>query len=233
MFDSLHFLRNMDFFSSVLRILLACVCGTLIGMERSYRNRPAGIRTHILVCMGSAMAALTGLYLYMALKLPSDISRISSQVITGLGFIAAGPIIVTKQLTIRGLTTASGMWTTGIIGLAIGSGYYEIGVVGTLLVLLTETWFGHLARLIRPTPTYSIEVQYSKKASLDEMLRFCKNSHMNIINLKIITPEKGSGSKHVATVTMSGSTDCEELLLQIRCMTGIAQANLASQTEDE
>ena len=225
MLESLNFLRNMDFLSVLLRVVLSCACGAAIGQERSYKNRPAGFRTHILVCMGACMAALTGLYLYLELKLPSDISRISSQVISGLGFIGAGTIIVTKKLTIKGLTTAAGLWTTGIIGLAIGSGYYELGLAGTLLVMLTETWFARLGAHIRRTPAYDIEVQYNQKTSLDEVLRFCKDNHMDIINLKIHTLEAGSEARYIAAVSLRGSKDCSDLLSEIRSMPGILNAS--------
>ena len=115
-------IRDLTPWNVVLRMVIASLLGTLIGLERSAKNRTAGFRTHILVCLGGAIAAMTGLYIYMELNLPADVSRISGQVITGLGFIGAGAIIVTKKLTIKGLTTAAGLWTTGIVGLAIGSG---------------------------------------------------------------------------------------------------------------
>ena len=225
MLDSLNFLRNMDFLSVLLRMVLSCACGAVIGLERSYKNRPAGFRTHILVCMGACAAALTGLYMYLVLKLPSDISRISSQVISGLGFIGAGTIVVTKKLTIKGLTTAAGLWTTGIIGLAIGSGYYEIGLTGTVLVMLTETWFARLGAHIKRMPAYNIELMYNQKTSLDKVLRFCKDNRMDIINLKIHTPEEGSEAQYIAAVSLRGSKDCSELLDEIRSMPGILDAS--------
>ena len=135
MLTILNGLRDLSFWAILVRMLVAVLCGTLIGLERSSKNRPAGFRTHILVCLGAAVASITGLYLYLGLELPADISRISGQVVTGLGFIGAGTIIITKKMTIKGLTTAAGLWTTGVIGLAIGSGYYELGVLGTALVL--------------------------------------------------------------------------------------------------
>ncbi|MBQ9299285.1 MAG: MgtC/SapB family protein [Clostridia bacterium] len=225
MLNSLNSLRNMDFVSMLLRLVLSCACGAVIGLERSYKNRPAGFRTHILVCMGACVAALTGLYMYLVMKLPSDISRISSQVISGLGFIGAGTIIVTKKLTIKGLTTAAGLWTTGIIGLAIGSGYYEIGLVGTVLVMLTETWFARLGAHIKRMPAYNIELMYNQKTSLDEVLRFCKDSRMDIVNLKIHTLEEGSEAQYIAAVSLRGSKDCNDLLDEIRSMPGILNAS--------
>ncbi|MBQ3304872.1 MAG: MgtC/SapB family protein, partial [Clostridia bacterium] len=111
-------IRALGLGAVAVKTLMACLCGTLIGLERSSKNRPAGFRTHTLVCLAAAMAALTSLYIYLEMKLPSDISRIGGQVITGLGFIGAGTIIITKRMTIKGLTTAAGLWTPGVIGLA-------------------------------------------------------------------------------------------------------------------
>ncbi|MBR1586597.1 MAG: MgtC/SapB family protein [Clostridia bacterium] len=224
MLTLLNGLRGMDFFSVLLRMLIACLCGAVIGLERSAKNRPAGFRTHILVCMGSAAAALTGLYLFLELKLPSDVSRISGQVISGLGFIGAGTIIVTKKLTIKGLTTAAGLWTTGIIGLAVGSGYYEIAIAGTVLVLLAETWFATLGARIQRNPAYTVEVLYNEKTSLDRVLRFCKDSHMAITNLKIHTLDEGSEAQYIAEISLRGGESCESILSHVRVMPGIIAA---------
>ena len=89
--------RNLDFLSVIIKIVAVLVCGMAIGLERSAKNRPAGFRTHVLVCLGSAMAAMTGQYILLVLNLPTDITRISAQVITGLGFIGAGTILITKK----------------------------------------------------------------------------------------------------------------------------------------
>ena len=216
-------LRGLDFFSVLVRMVLACLCGAAVGLERSSKNRPAGFRTHILVCLGACAAALTGLYLYLGLKMSADISRISGQVITGLGFIGAGTIIVTKKLTIKGLTTAAGLWTTGIIGLCIGSGYYELGIIGTALVLLTETYFAVLSGKIQKNPTYAVEFMYNDKDSLDEVLRFCKDNRLAIVNLQIQTLTDGD-AKYAADVTLRGTYKCSELLKHVHLMPGITAA---------
>ena len=159
-------LRGMDFGSLLVRLLLSVACGTLIGLERSIKNRPAGFRTHILVCLSGTVAAVTGHYLYLGLKMPADVTRLSGQIITGLGFIGAGTIIVTNKKTIKGLTTAAGLWTTGIIGLALGSGFYEGGLLGTALVIVAETGFAKLGIEIRKRPEFSIELLYNEKTPL-------------------------------------------------------------------
>lgn len=227
-FDSL---RGLSLGAVALRMGLSCLCGLLIGLNRSAKNRPAGFRTHILVCMASVLAAATGLYLFTELKLPSDISRISSQVISGLGFIGAGTIVVTKKMSVTGLTTAAGLWTTGIIGLAIGSGYYELALLGTALVVITEILFAPLGDRIQRQPEYKVQLVYGEKNSLDNVLRLCKDMRMNIISLRIQSLEEGitakgeaKAARYTAEVTLRGSVDCNELLHVARQMPGIVSA---------
>ncbi len=217
-------IRALGLGAVAVKTLMACLCGTLIGLERSSKNRPAGFRTHTLVCLAAALAALTSLYIYLEMKLPSDISRIGGQVISGLGFIGAGTIIITKRMTIKGLTTAAGLWTTGVIGLAIGSGYYELGLVGTALVLLAETWLARLGSTIQHTPEYDVEVLYNEKTSLDHVLRFCKDNRMSIVNLTIHTAEDVPQAEYIARVSLRGNLRQDVLVARIQQMPGIMTA---------
>ena len=218
-------IRALGFGAVLVKLLVACLCGTVIGLERSSKNRPAGFRTHTLVCLAAAVAALTSLYLLLDMKLPADISRIGGQVISGLGFIGAGTIIITKRMTIKGLTTAAGLWTTGVIGLAIGSGYYELGLIGTALVLLAETWLARLGSTIQHTPEYAVEVLYNEKTSLDHVLRFCKDNRLSIVNLKIHTMEDvGADARYVAEVSLRGVMRQDALVEKVQQMPGIVTA---------
>lgn len=217
-------LRELTFLSLVIRLLLSCACGMLVGLERSSKNRPAGFRTHISVCLGSAVAAITGTYLFVGLKLPADISRISGQVITGLGFIGAGSIIITKKLTIKGLTTAAGLWTTGIVGLAIGSGYFELGVLGTALVLAAETVLGRLTASIQRRPEFTLEILYNDKTALDEVLRFCKDSHMSITRLQILSLDDNPEADYAAEIYLRGNARPVTLVSRIQIMPGVVSA---------
>ena len=218
LFDSF---RSVDFLSVLLRMIIACLCGTLIGLERSAKNRPAGFRTHILVCLGGAMASMTSLYLYLNLNYPADVSRIGASVVSGLGFIGAGTIIITKKKTIKGLTTAAGLWTCGIIGLAIGSGYYELGLLGTGMVLFTETVLARMGRLIQQNPVYVMELTYQKKDSLDEVLRLCKDHRMSVVNLQIETNDQEENKVYDAVITLRGKAKIATLLSLIRLKEGI------------
>ena len=217
-FDSL---RALGLGAVAVKMLVACLCGAVIGLERSTKNRPAGFRTHILVCLGAAVAALTALYIYLELRLPADISRISGNVITGLGFIGAGTIIITKRMSIKGLTTVAGLWTTGVIGLAVGSGYIELGLIGTALVLLTETLMARVSSGIQAAPEYAVELLYNEKTSLDHVLRFCKDNRMSITNLKIQTVDDDGDAKYAAEVSLRGTMKQDALLDKVRQMPGI------------
>lgn len=127
------------FWDFALRLFVAGAMGVLIGLEREYRAKEAGYRTHFLVALGSALMMIVSQYGFMdVLKtdlIRVDPSRIAAQVVSGIGFIGAGTIILQKQI-VRGLTTAAGIWATSGIGLAVGAGMYAIGIAATLLVLL-------------------------------------------------------------------------------------------------
>lgn len=178
-------LREISIRSVLFRMFLAAFCGAAIGMERSYKNRPAGFRTHILVCIGATAASMTGIYLAVNRQFPTDLSRLGAQVVSGLGFIGGGTIIVTKKKTIKGLTTAAGLWACGIIGLAIGAGFYEGGLLAAAAILVIEIFGSDLGSKIKHNPEYHISMRYQDKAVLDNMLRFCKDNRFAIRNLQV------------------------------------------------
>lgn len=218
--------RGMDYLSVLLRLLTATLCGAAIGIERSMKNRPAGFRTHILVCLGGAVAAVTAHFIYLVLQLPTDVTRLGGQVITGLGFIGAGTIIVTKKMSIKGLTTAAGLWTTGIVGLAAGSGFYEGALLGTALVLLTESTLARLGARIRPRPEFALDLLYNDKDALTATMRYCKDKRMSIRNLQMQTLEDGYAA-YEATIILRGSIKPYELIEQLSKMPGIVSVSEA------
>lgn len=133
-----EYLQSLSFASILLRLMLALVCGGLLGLERGKKKRPAGFRTHMLVCVGSALAMITNQYMaehYAGI----DASRMGAQVISGIGFLGAGTIMVTGLQKIRGLTTAAGLWVVACIGLAFGTGFYSGGIIATVLCYVINT----------------------------------------------------------------------------------------------
>lgn len=131
-------LNEYNEISILVRILLAMMLGGLIGLEREKNKRPAGFRTHILVCVGACMTALIGFFVWHETGGVSDPMRISAQVISGIGFLGVGTILVKEHDHITGLTTAAGLWATATIGIACGCGFYIGALFGTLVVAVTE-----------------------------------------------------------------------------------------------
>lgn len=137
------FFQNLDFF---LRILVACLCGAIVGVERSRRLKEAGVRTHIIVCCGAALLMIVSKYGFADLTMEgvnfngirgADSARIAAQVVSGISFLGAG-VIFKQGSAVRGLTTAAGLWTVAGIGLAIGAGMYPVGIFATALVALVQ-----------------------------------------------------------------------------------------------
>lgn len=218
--------RDVTLGTTLFRLLIAVLCGMAVGIERSYKNRPAGFRTHILVCTGACIASLTGLYLYLNMSYPTDMSRIGAQVISGLGFIGAGTIIVTKKNTIKGLTTAAGLWVCGVIGLAAGAGFYEGAILTTLLVLLTETLLASLGMRIQHQPEFQVIIHYNHTSALDKAARYIKDKDIAITNLQITSSNDSDIYVYSAFLHLrpTGYIDKEDLLLQISFIPGIISA---------
>ena len=226
MFKFLDPLRDINLYTVILRLFLAMIAGGVIGIERSYKNRPAGFRTHILVCIGATIASMTGIYLYLNMHLPTDISRLGAQVVSGLGFIGGGTIIVTNGSKIKGLTTAAGLWACGIIGLATGAGFYEGAVLATIMVLIAETLFSFLGSKIPHNEKFKILLQYSEKSSLNDVMRYLKDHRMSISNLEITGKRDSSQSTYSAILTVRPRTkiDKEKIITHITDMSGIIEA---------
>ena len=132
-----------------IRLVLSLVLGGIIGLERETTNKPAGFRTHILVCMGSAVIMLTSIFIFSQFqgKTNVDPTRIPAQVVSGIGFLGAGTII-REGASVKGLTTAASLWAVSAIGLAIGAGFYYGATLATFMVLLTLVTFNKLDQLI-------------------------------------------------------------------------------------
>ena len=154
----------------ILRIFVAAMLGGAIGLEREYRAKEAGLRTHFLVALGSALFMIVSAYGFSEIKLGEeqrwDIARIAAQVVTGIGFIGAGTIIFHKsENVIRGLTTAAGVWVTAAIGLACGGGMYILAIVSTALVLIGLEALNMLIGWLTKRHKRKLEEQIRKNAS--------------------------------------------------------------------
>ncbi|MFD2307087.1 MgtC/SapB family protein [Enterococcus termitis] len=168
----------MSFVDITFRLVLSIIISGCIGIEREHKNRPAGIRTHILVCVGATVIALIQDQisidaLTMAQAEPalsgvirSDQARLIAQVVSGVGFLGAGTIVVTQR-SILGLTTAATIWAVACLGIAIGMGYYSIGIIGAVAIMIGLTW---MKRIIKVPSEKKVEVKFVHKLQTKEFL---------------------------------------------------------------
>ena len=217
-------LRDVTAASVALRMVMASVCGGIIGIEREFKRRPAGFRTHILICLGAAMTTLTSQYLYLVMGQYTDMARLGAQVVAGIGFIGAGTIIVTRRQRVKGLTTAAGLWAAAIIGLALGGGFYEGGLFATLLILIAELFFSRVEyRMLKNAPEVNLYVEYGDNRTMDVLLQEFREHGLKILNMGIIHSK--SNEEHNAcaifTLRLHKGLDVEQLQQGIQATAGV------------
>ena len=198
----------------IIRLALAVVVGGLIGYEREFKNRPAGFRTHILVCLGAAITSMIQLYsiqettnmiiahpeLQTAMKV--DIGRLGAQVITGVGFLGAGTIIHDKG-SIKGLTTAASIWTVACIGLAVGLGYYTLSILSTVCIFIVLVFLKTFEeRFFKNTNILKLEIQYvNKKDMVEKLEQYFQGMNIKVKNIEfLIDDEEDENSTYSTTM---------------------------------
>ncbi|MBQ9512100.1 MAG: MgtC/SapB family protein [Lachnospiraceae bacterium] len=195
-------LRHVTAHAIVLRVFLSMLSGGLIGLERSFKRRPAGFRTHILVCVGACITTLTSQFLYLNLHYPTDMARIGAQVIAGMGFIGAGTIIVTRKNVVKGLTTAAGLWAAAIIGLCFGGGFYEGGGLATVLLLFAEILLSKVEhKMLHRAPEMRYSITYEKNEALPAMMSFFRLHKIRVDDMEITRRHKAKEEEDSSYVT--------------------------------
>lgn len=195
----------------LLRILIAGVLGALIGLERERRSKEAGLRTHFLVAVGSAVIMIISKYGFgdvLSEDIVLDPSRVAAQVVSGIGFLGAGMIIV-ERASIHGLTTAAGIWATAGIGLAIGSGMYEIGVFASLLVIVGLEFLKMIFQPIIPQ-TYRIEVEATNHEAIPAIIQILTNKEIKIKDYQVKIKEKAETTIYSIEFKVKSATRWEE-----------------------
>jgi putative Mg2+ transporter-C (MgtC) family protein len=178
---------ELDVWQVLIRCAAAIIVGAIIGSERAKHGRAAGMRTHILVCLGATMTAMTGLYITEIMGMGGDVSRIAAQVISGVGFLGAGMIVLKSNSVITGLTTAAGVWTTATIGIAIGYGFYLGASIVTLLFILAVVLFAKFEKHKKNVGSLYIEIDDMYKAN--EIIEKLGTIITNHFSYQIIAPK--------------------------------------------
>ncbi len=217
-------IRAVTELSVVFRILAAVIIGGLVGMERGMKNRPAGLRTYMLVCVGACLIMLTNQYVFQVYG-SGDPVRMGAQVVSGIGFLGAGTIVVTRRNQIKGLTTAAGLWTAAGVGLALGIGFYEAAVIGGLAVFVVITLLQRMDNSMhRKTKAMDIYVELTEQILLGDFLRAVRDNEIEISNVQ---REQGTDSAagnraYIATIKGHKRRHHTELLEILQEIPGVA-----------
>lgn len=219
----MEYLQGINIVSTMVRLLLALVCGGLLGLERGKKKRPAGFRTHMLVCVGSALAMLTNQYMaehYAGI----DASRMAAQVISGIGFLGAGTIMVTGLQKIRGLTTAAGLWVVACIGLAFGTGFYSAGIIATILCYIINTVLHRVeTRMETNARVIGIYVELEDVSYVGRLLEKLRELDINVSDFE--TGKARTSDKHIGVllvVKLVRFVEHAEVIEQLKNVEGVS-----------
>ncbi|MCU6748092.1 MgtC/SapB family protein [Faecalicatena acetigenes] len=177
-------LQEISLLSVIIRLALSVLIGGIIGTERGLRNRPAGFMTYVLVCLGSTLIMLTNQYISSIIP-GTDPTRLGAQVVSGIGFLGAGTIIVTRKDEIRGLTTAAGLWVAAGLGLAVGVGFYAGSIVGCLFIVFVLVSLKRIDIYIKQhAKSMEIYLEYDSSFSIRTLSEFVEKQGFELFDIQ-------------------------------------------------
>ena len=192
--ELMQFLREFNWFTVLLRVFMAVIAGGVVGMERGFHGRAAGMRTHMMVCLGATLTTLLGVYNLQVLGIDwADPLRVGAQVISGVGFLGAGTIMLKKGSSqIRGLTTAAGLWTTAVLGLSIGVGFYFGALLTTVAVVLAFTMIGLLeSKMSRKRQKMFVYLELDGIGYVTEVIDYIKQIY-DAVEIQVTPPRSAT-----------------------------------------
>ena len=217
------YLRELNIISISLRLVLAIVFGGIIGIERGRKRHAAGLRTHIVVCMGAALVMMVSQYLPMISDVPSDPARLGAQVISGIGFLGVGTIVVTGHKQVKGLTTAAGLWASACMGLAIGIGFYEGATLMCIaLYLVLEVLNFTDEKYLKNGGNMQIYMECASTTRFSTVLKMIRTNgwHANLV--EVMNANRESYTSMLITISHSGrGVKDDDLFEELREIEGV------------
>ena len=218
----MEYIRQLNLLSIIVRVVLAILIGGVLGIERERKNRPAGFRTYILVCLGAALVMMTNQYVYLTYEI-GDPVRMGAQVISGIGFLGAGTIITTGHNRVKGLTTAAGLWASACVGLAIGIGFYEGAIIGTIMIFIAMVALHSLdSHLITSARMMIIYIEFTNITGLKTLTAFLKEKDIKLSDIESQSPQKSeSGAAAILTLKLPNQKIQSMLLYMLESVEGV------------
>lgn len=216
-------LAELNMLSVFVRLFMAVICGGVIGIDRGRKRRPAGLRTHMLVCMGSALVMITNEYIAGIYQM-ADPARLGAQVISGIGFLGAGTIIVTRHQQVIGLTTAAGLWASACMGLAIGVGFYEGALMACAFIVFIIIIMHNLDnRVVLNSRVMEVYVEMKESAALSDLLSYMANHSIRVSYIEIVKARlvDHQGTAALVTIRLPKKTEHADVLLGLQRVEGV------------
>lgn len=220
--EKADWLAEISIMSITIRLLMAVLFGGFIGVERASKRHAAGLRTYILVCFGATLVMLVNQFLYESFG-TGDVARLGAQVISGIGFLGAGTILVTSRNRIRGLTTAAGLWACACMGLSIGIGFYTLSIVSFVIIIIVITFLPKLENFFTAkSGIYQYHIEFDEKANIKSFVQYVRATGIKINSIEPNPSFSGTGL-YVCTIMLSMQkntdkkyNDHNELLAEIK-----------------
>ena len=213
-------LRETGIFAILLRLLLTSICSGILGYEREKRNQAAGFRTYMIVSNASALVMMVNQYVFELYGV-GDPVRMGAQVISGIGFLGAGAILVTRNQQVRGLTTAAGLWSAAIIGMAMGAGFYAGGIACFMIIYITMKFLTRIDKKIGKQPRMlSMYCELEKRAYVKDLIRYAQSKKYQITHLQIDSLSRDvDGAVAVSFVLhTNGDIKSEQLIAELEAL---------------
>lgn len=212
--------------SIIVRIVLSVVCGGILGIERGKANQSAGMRTYILVCLGATMVMLTGHYMFDKFS-TGDPARLGAQVISGIGFLGAGSIIVEGKTRVRGLTTAAGLWTAACIGLAIGIGFYIGGLIATAVVYLVISKFKSFSdHFTHNDVILHVYIEFEEMSDLQPLYATIESFGLQVLDTILNSPKGGGCYNAILSVKNPEDKAREQVMNYVKKVQGVRRVKM-------
>ena len=223
-FEPLEGLRQVSYLSVILRLVCSVIIGGVIGLERGMKNRPAGLRTYMLVCVGSCLVMMTNQFIYQSTG-SGDPMRLGAQVISGIGFLGAGTIVVTQHNQIKGLTTAAGLWACAAAGLALGIGFYEAAIAGGFAIFAVMTLMQKMDKKVhRKTKTLEVYIEVDQTLTLGQLMHLLHDRDLDVEDVQresgLETDEEGHRA-YTATLKSPKRVHHIEIVEEVRSIEGV------------
>ena len=219
--ENISILSHLNLLSIIVRISLALVLGGILGMERQQKQRPAGFRTYIIVCLGATLACITNVYMVTYLG-GGDPARIPAQVISGIGFLGAGTILVTRNSHVKGLTTAAGLWCVATIGIAVGCGFYTGAIICTIAIEFSLAFLMYFDKRLSYNSKYiSFYTEFSDSKYIKELITYTKKESILMHDLDMFKAPDSQNIMATFTIQMKNKSMRDEISDKIGNFNGL------------